>query len=344
MKLGNITIKDIARALGLSCSTVSRALKDSYKISEATRRQVQCYAAEHHYRPNLMAQGLKSRQSRTIGVVLCNVPNVFFSEVLSGIESVAYNRDYLVIITQSRESCEREVRNVRNLASRSVDGLLVSLSTESENLDHFIDLHEQGLPIVFFDRVTDQVNTHRVVADNRGGAYAAARHLLASGYRKIAHVTSSPFVSITAGRRQGYMDALQEADIPVDEEYIKYCMHGGMIEEEMEWAVAELMNLPCPPDALLCASDRLTMGCYALLRRRGFRIPEQVGIAGFSNFNAAELFCPGLTTVRQPAFEMGRSAADLLIGLIESKRPPNVFECKVFPTELFVRASTVGPQ
>ena len=149
MKLGNITIKDIARALGLSCSTVSRALKDSYKISEATRRQVQCYAAEHHYRPNLMAQGLKSRQSRTIGVVLCNVPNVFFSEVLSGIESVAYNRDYLVIITQSRESCEREVRNVRNLASRSVDGLLVSLSTESENLDHFIDLHEQGLPIVF---------------------------------------------------------------------------------------------------------------------------------------------------------------------------------------------------
>lgn len=343
MKLENITIKDVAKALGLSYSTVSRALKDSYKISENTRRLVQQYAEEHHYRPNLMAQSLRSQRSRCIGVVLCNVPNVFFSEVLSGIESVAYNSDYLVIITQSQESYQREVKNVHNLAWRSVDGLLVSLSTESEDLSHFTRLHEQGLPIVFFDRVTDLLPTHRVVADNRGGAYAATQHLVTSGFRRIAHITSSPFVSITVERQQGYIAALQEAGLPVDEAYIKYCMHGGMVGQEIEQAVTDLMALPSPPDALLCASDRLTIGCYALLRRRGYQIPEELGIAGFSNFNAAELFCPGLTTVRQPAFEMGKTATELLIGLIESKRPPREFEYKVFETELIVRDSTVRP-
>ncbi len=340
MKPATITIKDIARALDLSYSTVSRALKDSYKISEATRRLVQEYAAIHHYRPNLMAQGLKNRRSRCIGVVLCNIPNVFFSEVISGIESVAYNNDYLLIITQSQESYDREVRNVQNLAGRAVDGLLVSLSTESDNLQHLIQLHEQGLPIVFFDRVTDLLPTHRVVADNRGGAYEATRHLTQAGYKKIAHITSSPCVSITIERREGYEQALQEAGFPIHEPYIKYCKHGGMVPEEIEQAMDQLFSLPHPPDALFCASDRLTMGCYAILRRQGQPISESVGIAGFSNFNSADLFCPSLTTIRQPAFEMGRAAAELLIDLIERKVPPSGFTKKVFPTQLNIRDST----
>lgn len=340
MKFESITIKDIAKALGLSYSTVSRALKGSYKISEATRRMVQEYADAHQYRPNLMAQSLKSQRSRSIGVVLCNIPNVFFSEVISGIESVAYNSDYLVIITQSQESYEREVKNVQNLAWRSVDGLLVSLSTESEDLGHFTRLHEQGLPIVFFDRVTDQLKTHTVVADNSGGAYNGTHHLIDAGYRRIAHITSSPHVSITRERREGYEKALQEAGMPVEQAYIKYCMHGGMLFEEIEKAMDELLALPDPPDALLCASDRLTMGCYSLLRKKELQIPEQMAIAGFSNFNSADLFSPSLTTIRQPAFEMGKTATELLIGLIESKRPPSQFTKKIFPTELIIRNST----
>jgi LacI family transcriptional regulator len=255
---------------------------------------------------------------------------------------VAYNSDYLVIITHSQESVEREVKNVRNLAWRAVDGLLVSLSTESESLEHFIRLHDQGLPIVFFDRVTDALNTHRVVADNHGGAYDATRHLIASGYRRIAHLTSSPFLSITVERREGYERALREAGMIVEESFVKHCMHGGMVVEEIEKALVDLMQLPEPPDALLCASDRLTMECYALLRRQGWKIPEQIGVAGFSNFNTAGLFCPGLTTVRQPAFEMGKTATELLIGLIEGKRPPKEFVRKVFPTQLCVRDGTFG--
>ncbi|HWK05046.1 MAG TPA: LacI family DNA-binding transcriptional regulator [Puia sp.] len=340
MRLDSITIKDIAKALNLSYSTVSRALKDSYKISEETRRIVQEYADIHQYRPNLIAQSLKNKHSRSIGVVLCNIPNVFFAEVISGIESVAYNNDYLVIITQSQESYEREMKNVQNLTWRSVDGLLVSLSTESEDLSHFSKLHEQGLPIVFFDRVTDQLATHRVVADNRGGAYECTRHLIDSGYRKIAHITSSPHISITRERREGYEQALQEAGLAINETYIKYCMHGGMLPEEIGKAMDELLLLPDPPDALLCASDRLTMGCYSILRKKGLKIPDQMAIAGFSNFNSPELFCPSLTTIRQPAYEIGKTATELLLELIESKRPPTEFTKKIFPTELFIRDST----
>jgi len=340
MRLESITIKDIAKALNLSYSTVSRALKDSYKISEPTRKLVQEYAEAHNYRPNLIAQSLKSQRSRSIGVVLCSVPNVFFSEVISGIESVAYNSNYLVIITQSQESYQREVKNVQNLAWRSVDGLLVSLSTESQDLSHFAHLHEQGMPIVFFDRVTDQLKTHCVVADNAGGAYKATRHLLDQHRRKIAHITSSPHVSITRERIEGYERALQESNIPLDPSYIKYCTHGGMLSEEIEKALDELLALPDPPDAVFCASDRLTLGCYSLLHKKGIKIPGQMAIAGFSNFNFPELFSPSLTTVRQPAFDIGKTATELLIELIESKRPVTKFERKIFPTELFIRDST----
>jgi len=340
MRLESITIKDIAKALNLSYSTVSRALKDSYKISEETRRMVQEYAEVHHYRPNLLAQSLKNQRSRSIGVVLCNIPNVFFAEVISGIESAANSRDYLVIITQSQESCKQEIKNVENLTWRSVDGLLVSLSTESEDLSHFTRLHEQGLPIVFFDRVTDQLATHRVVADNMGGAYEGTRHLIDSGYRKIAHITSSPHISITRERREGYEKALRENGIALNESYIKYCMHGGMLFEEIGTAMDELLALPDPPDALLCASDRLTMGCFSIIHKKSLKIPEQMAIAGFSNFNAPELFCPSLTTIRQPAFEIGKAATEMLIELIESKRPVTEFVKKVFPTELFIRNST----
>jgi len=340
MKIDNITIKDIAKALNLSYSTVSRALKGSYKISEATRQLVQEYADRHHYRPNLIAQSLKSQRSRCIGVVLCNIPNIFFSEVINGIESVAYNKDYLVIITQSQESYEREVKNLEHLTWRSVDGLLVSLSTESEDLGHLARLHEQGLPIVFFDRVTDRLKTHRVVADNIGGAYQATRHLIECGYKRIAHVTSSPHISITRERKEGYEKALRENGIDVNPDYIKYCMHGGMIFEEAEQAMNELFDMPDPPDAVMAASDRLTITCFSLIRKRGLAIPGQMAIAGFSNFSTPELFNPSLTTVRQPAFEMGKTAAELLIQLIEAKRPVTEYVKKVFPTELIIRNST----
>jgi DNA-binding LacI/PurR family transcriptional regulator len=340
MKTSTITIKDIAKALNLSYSTVSRALKGSYKISEATRQQVKEYADTHHYRPNLMAQSLKNQKSRCIGVVLCSIPNSFFAEVISGIESIAYSKDYLLIITQNLESYEREVKNLENLTWRAVDGLLVSLSTETTDISHFQKLHEQGLPMVFFDRVTDAIPTHQVITDNIGGAYQATTHLIERGYKRIATITSSPSLSITTERLEGYKKALREHSRPVNDAYIQYCPHGGMIIEEIEAALQHLLQLPEPPDALLTASDRITIGSFSLIQRKGLLIPDEMAVAGFSNFNAPELFNPPLTTVRQNAFEMGKLATELLIQQLESKRPVNSFEKKVLPTELIVRRST----
>lgn len=340
MKNENITIKDIAKALNLSYSTVSRALKSSYKISEATQQLVKEYAEAHHYRPNLMAQSLKNQKSRCIGVVLCSIPNSFFAEVISGIESVAYSKDYLLIITQNLESYEREVKNLENLTWRSVDGLLISLSTETKDVSHFQELHEQGLPMVFFDRVANEIPSHQVITDNIGGAYAATRHLIERGYKRIATITSTPYLSISQERLEGYKKALTEFNMPAQDEYIQYCPHGGMIIDEIDTALNNLLQLPEPPDALLTASDRITIGSYSLIQKKGLSIPDAIAVAGFSNFTAPELFNPPLTTVRQNAFEMGRIATELLIQQVESKRPVTSFEKKILPTELIVRSST----
>lgn len=336
----SITIKDIAKALNLSFSTVSRALKGSYKISEATRLMITEYATLHNYRPNLIAQSLKNKGSRCIGVALCTIPNNFFAEVISGIESIANSKDYLVIITQNFESYENEVKNLKNLTWRSVDGLLVSLSTETRDMGHFRALQEQGLPIVFFDRVTNEFPSHQVVTDNVTGAYNATCHLIEQGYRNIAHITSSANISITQERLEGYKKALIENELPVREAYIKFCAHGGMITEETETAMEELLSMPDPPDALLTASDRLTMSCYSLLHLRGISIPEQMAVVGFSNFDRPELFSPSLTTVKQQAVEMGQIATEMLIQLIENKRPVTKFEKRILPTELTIRDST----
>src|SRR5690349_13825614 len=207
MKFETATIKDIARALNLSTSTVSRALRGSYEISPETKKMVLEYAEKINYRPNPIALSLKERKSRSIGVVVSEIANTFFSQAINGIESIAYNRGYHVIISQSHESFEREMVTLQHLASRSVDGLLVSLASETTDVSQFIELHEKGLPIVFFDRITNEIDTHKVVVNNYKGSYDATMHLIKNGYTRIAHITSAPSLSITKERLKGYREA-----------------------------------------------------------------------------------------------------------------------------------------
>src|SRR5918993_2401502 len=268
MKYEAITIKDIAKTLGLATSTVSRALKNSYEISAETRKLVMEYAAKIDYRPNPIALSLKERRSRAIGVVVCEFANTFFSQVINGIESIAYDRGYHVIISQSHESYQREVLNTRHLASRSVDGLLVSLSTETTDTSHFHQLHDKGLPIVFFDRVCDSIRTHKVIVNNFQGAYDATSHLINAGYHKIAHITSSPNVSITRERLAGYRSAMEENNLAFDETLVMYCAHGGMDHGEVETAIMDILNHPSNPNAILAASDRISLGAMACLKEK----------------------------------------------------------------------------
>lgn len=340
MRFEPVTIKDIGKALGLSTSTVSRALRGSHEISSETKKQVLEYAEKVNYRPNPIALSLKERRSRSIGVVVCEIANNFFSQAINGIESIAYNRGYHVIISQSHESYEREVVNVQHLASRSVDGLLVSLSSETSDVSHFINLHEKGLPIVFFDRVTNEIITHKVIADNYKAAYDATVHLIHNGYKKIAHITSATFLSITKERLEGYKNALLENGLPFNEQYVKYCSHGGMVVQEVEEAIFDLLKLKHKPDALITASDRVTVGALIALKKKQVKIPDSIAVVGFTNNNIPELLDPSLTTIRMPAFEMGQVATELLIRIIESKRPIIEFETRAMQTEFIVRNSS----
>jgi len=341
MKFEAVTIKDIAKALGISTSTVSRALRDSYEISPETKQLVLDCAEKLNYRPNPIALSLKERRSRSIGVVVCEIANNFFSQVINGIESIAYDRGYNVIISQSRESYEREVIDLQYLASRSVDGLLISLSTETNDISHLKALHERGFPIVFFDRISEEINTHKVIVDNFRGAYDATEHLIRNGYKRIAAVTNSEFLSITVERLAGYKEALLANGIKVQESLIQHCFYGGMISSEIDEAVNKLFTLKQKPDALFATSDKLTTGCLKTLKRRGLRIPDDIAIVGFSNTDIAELIDPPLTLVRQPALEMGQAATELLLQIIESKRPIKEFEKRVLTPELQVRKSSL---
>ena len=339
MRFDNVTIKDIAKALNFSTSTVSRALRGSYEISTETKKLVTEYAEKINYRPNPVALSLKERRSQAIGVVVSEIANTFFSEAINGIESIAYNRGYHVIITQSHESEEREKVNVMHLASRSVDGLLISLSSGTVDLTYLKELYEKGFPIVFFDRITDEINTHKVTANNYLGAFQATEHLIYQGFKKIAHITSAPYLSITKERLQGYKEAHEKHHIPFNESLIKHCNHGGMIIEEVEDAITELFKGKSKPDAIFTASDRITTVCFATLKH--LKQKKDVGFAGFSNTKVGELFDPPMTVVVQPAFEIGQTATEMLIQMIESKRPVTEFETKILDTKLIIRESSM---
>lgn len=341
MKFEAVTIKDIAKALGLSTSTVSRALRDSYEISPETKRLVLEYAEKINYHPNPIALGLKERRTRSIGVIVAEIANSFFSQAIDGIESIAYHNGYNVIISQSRESSEREQINLNYLTSRSIDGLIVSVSSETTDFSNFRELFERGMPIVFFDRIVSEIKTHKVIVDSYQGAYDATRHLVTNGYQRIAAIASSESLSITRDRLAGYQAALAESGLALPEEYVRYCPHGGLIQTEISDAVAQLLALAPRPDAIVAISDKLTTGCLRVLKTRQIAVPQDIALIGFSNSDLTELIDPALSIIKQPAFEMGEIATTLLLQMIESKRPITEFETRSLAPQLIVRASSV---
>jgi LacI family transcriptional regulator len=340
MKFEAITIKDIAKALGLSTSTVSRALRDSYEISPETKERVLEYAKENNYRPNPIALSLKEKRSSSIGVLVCEIANSFFSQAINGIESVAQEKGYNVIIAQSKEDFEKEISSIQYLASRSVDGIIFSVSAETSDFSHIKQLYARGMNMVSFDRVVDFPDIHKVSVDNFKAAYEATTHFIKNGYTNIACVANASFLSITKERVEGYTAALRDHNIKLNPENIYYCLHGGMNYDEVENIMNKAMNGKVKPDAILGCSDKITTSIMRYCQTANIAIPHQVGLVGFSNLDLTDLLNPSLTVVRQPAYEMGRIAAELLIKQIESKRPTKDFEDVVLATALLQRASS----
>ncbi|MVN75151.1 substrate-binding domain-containing protein [Hymenobacter sp. HMF4947] len=331
------TLKDIARELNISVSTVSRALRDSYEINAETKRLVMECAARLHYRPNPIALSLKGSSSKAIAVVVPQIANYYFSQAINGIEEVANRRGYDVLIFQTHETYEREVANLRQAVARRVDGVLISLSSETSDTSHLQELQQHGMPIVQFDRVSGELNTPRVVADNFGGAFAATDHLIKTGRRRIAHLTIQPWLSITQERLAGYRAALEQNGLPYDESLVRFGTFGP---DEVGPLVDELMALTPRPDAFFTASDRLALGCLAALRQRRIAIPEEVSLVGFTNLTVADMLSPSLSTVVQPAMEIGQEAVSRLLDLIELKHraaPPTTI---TIPTTMVLRESS----
>jgi LacI family transcriptional regulator len=340
MKFEAITIKDIAKALGLSTSTVSRALRDSHEISVETKNLVQEYAEKMNYRPNPIAQSLKERKSRTIGVLVCEIANPFFSQVINGIESVAHESGYNVIIAQSHESFAKEVRDLQYLTSRSIDGLIVSVSVETNDFSHIADVYQKGLPVVFFDRIVNEIDTHKVIIDNYKGTYEAVSHLISNGCWRIAALAIAPFLSITRERMAGYKAALADNNLSFNEQLIQHCKPGLNLREDLETALKNLLQLQPRPHAIIGLSDKLTTGCLRILKKEKIKVPDDISLIGFSNSELTDLIDPPLSIIKQPAFEMGEISTRLLLQLIESKRPVTDFSTKVLRPELIINGSS----
>lgn len=341
MKLEQYTIKDIARELNVSSSTVSRALKDYPGISDETKRKVKEMAEKLNYRPNAIALSLRKSRSFTIGVIIPEVVHFFFSTVISGIEEVAFSRGYNVILTQTNEKLAREKSSIDTMLSNQIDGFLVSYSKETTNFEHFSKLLEKGYPIVFFDRVPEIPGAIHVIVDDYKGAYEATRHLLLQGYSNIVHLAGPSNLKISRERVRGYEDALKDFGMMPNPEFVVECTKGT--EDEAQKLTAELLNELLPrPDAFFANNDMAAVGAMMAAKAAGFKVPEEIGVVGFSNWQFCSMVDPSLSSVAQPGFRIGAKATDILLDLVEKKINMEIFSPSVvLETELLVRKSSV---
>jgi len=330
----HISLKDIAMELDVSISTVSRALKDHPNISPELKRRIKSLAEKWNYRPNPLAMGLLRQNTRTIGVIVPDLVTHFFSSVISGIESYASKQGYYIIISSSYESYQKEKECIENLLNSRVEGLIVCLSYQTMNHSHFEELIRKGIPIVFFDRICLPEKVSSVVADNRAAARKITTHFIESGYRKIAYIAGPAFLNISADRQEGYLDGLKENKIDLNADYLVNC---EMNPESTTEATQRLLALPEPPDAIFGINDTVAFAAMKEIRKQGLRIPEDVGLVGFTDDYHATVVHPSLTSVSHPTFEMGETAARLFFETLEGESSPRQVELL---TKLEVRDSS----
>lgn len=311
------TIYEIAKALDIDSSTVSRALQDSARVAQKTRDKVQKKAQELGYRPNLLASNLRQNKSNTIGVVIPRVSRHFFSTTIAGIEEAAFAAGYNVIISQSLEKLKREQKIISNFVSNRVDGVLISISLETNEGAHLEYLQEIGIPLVFFDRhFSGLENSIEVIIDDLKGAYNATKKLIDQGSRKIAHFTGPQMMQIYKNRLNGYRLALEENDLVYDPDLV---VCSNLMKEDGFEVMEKLYEMHPDIDGLFSANDEAAFGAIKYLKSKGRSIPQDVAVIGFSNDPLSEVIEPSLTSIDQSGFEMGKIACEVLIKNIESR-------------------------
>jgi LacI family transcriptional regulator len=331
------TIQDIAKALNTTPSTVSRALQDHPRIGAEMRERVKKFAREHDYQPDFRASSLRKGSGRTIGVLVPQVDINFFAKVLRGIDAVASEADYSVLICQSIDSLKKEMQLVKGLLYGKVDGLVASVSIETSDDEHFRNLAARGLPLVFFDKVIESMNVSKVVIDDHRGAYISVEHLISQGCKRIAFFAGPDYLNIHRNRAQGYRDAIRDHGFEMNEDLV---FQDATEEKGGYRAMKKLLQLDPMPDGLVCCTDYAALGAIVCAREHGIKIPEQIALSGFANEPFDSLISPSLTSVEQSPNEMGQKAATLLIDQMENKALGYVPRTITLEPSLIVRESS----
>ena len=332
-----MNLKELAKELNLSISSVSRALSDSKEISVSTKKIVLAKAKELNYHANPFASNLRRQESKTIAVVIPEIANNFFSLAINGAESYAQKKGFHVLIYQTHDDLQQEISISQHLQNGRVDGILISLSSQTADTTHLKDLKNKGIPLVFFDRVAENINAPKITTNDYESGFKATEHLIENGCKKIAFLSISNNLSIVNKRMNGYLDASKKHGIAADDKLIINC---DTDKEANTILIKKLLQRPDRPDAILACVEELAVSGYVICQELKLNIPRDIKIISFSNLQTADILNPSLTTITQPAYEIGREAASVLFQLIENKEMLQRFDDVVLNSELIVRNST----
>ena len=335
-----ITLKHIAKELNVSISTVSKALKNSEEISRDTKEKIQAFARLYNYKPNNIAISLKNKRTKNIGVVIPDIVHHFFTTVIRGIEQYANQKGYNVIVCLSDESFDKEVINMEMLANGSIDGFIMSLSSGTQrknDYEHLQQVVEQGIPLVLFDRITDQVSCDKVIIDDQLGAYRAIHKLLKEGRKRVAMITTEEYLSVSRKRNAGYRLALEEFGMTYQEELVLKLPSMEVDQKRISDFIASVQ-----PDALLSVNEIFGITAMRLAREHGLRVPEDLSVIGFTDGLLSQYANPTLTSIKQHGEEMGRISAKMLIEKVEGQSESESFTTKILEPTLVERNSTIN--
>ncbi|SFF69922.1 MULTISPECIES: LacI family DNA-binding transcriptional regulator [Salegentibacter] len=338
MKKKEVTIYDLAKELNYSPSTISRALNNHKSIGKKTIKKIQKTAEEFNYRPNALAASLRNNTSRTIGITIPKINHPFQASLITGIEKTARKAGYNVIITQSDDKYKNEVDNVKALYDARVGGLIVSLGMETRDTSHFDQYVKQNIPIVFVDRVPENFNSYRVIIDNHAAGYRATKHLIEQGCKRIAHFAGAQHVNVYNLRKKGYVDALIDSGLQVDEELIMDMK--TLSFEEGKKATEKLLKLDNPPDGIFSAIDTAAVSAILYAKEKGVKIPEELAIIGFNDDPISRIVEPTLSTVSHPAQKMGEISTKRILEHSTRKLDAAVSEITMLDTEIIIRNSS----
>ncbi len=335
--MSKVNLKDLAKALNISVSTVSKALRDSYEISDETKKKVIAKAQIMGYNPNPYAGFLRNQKSKTIAIVVPELTNNYFVQAISGAESIAQEYNYHILIYTTNDDKEKEISILNHLINGRVDGVLMSVSSNTSQYGHINDLIQAGIPVVFFDRICHEIETAKITTNDFSSGFMSTEHLIKVGCKKITYLSISEHLSIDHKRKQGYLEALNKYDLKFDPTLIIQC---GTDEKQNESKIKKLLTGNNKPDGIFASVERLALTTYHVSNAHKINIPKDLKVISFSNLRTADLLSPSLTTITQPAFEIGKEAAIILFKHLAKRKSLIANENIVINSELIIRGST----